>query len=57
MKTYTEAMNELKRNKRNNCEHLVRWNAGEGFTGEGHWCARRQRIITYVITNDGHVII
>jgi hypothetical protein len=56
MTTYTDAMKQLKLNKRANCAWLVRWDAGDGFLGEGYWCAKRKRIITYVRTTDGHVI-
>jgi hypothetical protein len=57
MTTYTDAMKQLKLNKRANCAWLVRWDAGDGFLGEGYWCDKRKRIITYVRTTDGHVII
>lgn len=57
MNTYSEAIAELKRNKRNNCEHIVRWDAGDGYIGEGQWCARRKRIVTWVRTSSGHTII
>ena len=57
MNTYTEAMEELKRNKRNNSSTLVLWDAGDGFTGEGYWCPQRKRIITMVRTTDGITII
>lgn len=57
MNTYTEAMAELKRNKRNNCENIVRWDAGDGHIGMGHWCSWRKRIVTWVCTADGFNII
>jgi hypothetical protein len=56
MTTYTEAMKQLKLNKRANSSRLVRWDAGDGFLAEGYWCDRRKRIITYLRTTDGYVI-
>ena len=55
--TYTEAQAILEANKRNNDESIVRWDAGDGFTGEGQWCARRKRIVSVCITSSGFRII
>jgi hypothetical protein len=56
LQTYTSAQTQLAANKRNNNSALVTWNAGDGFTGNGYWCAQRKRIITSVITSSGHQI-
>lgn len=57
MNTYTEAMKQLQHNKRTKCEHIVRWNAGDGFIGEGQWCNWRKRIVTWVVSPTGTTII
>jgi hypothetical protein len=56
LQTYTQAQQQLANNKRKNSSELVRWNAGDGFIGNGYWCAQRKRIITSVITSSGHQI-
>jgi len=57
MNTYTEAIKQLEHNKRTKCEHLVRWDAGDGFIGEGQWCNWRKRIVTWVVSPTGTTII
>ncbi len=55
--SYPEAQAQLKRNKRNNDESLVTWDAGDGYVAQAHWCARRNRIVSQTITPSGFVII
>lgn len=54
--SYAEAQTQLKRNKRNNDQSLVTWDAGDGFTAQAHWCARRNRIVSQTVTPAGFVI-
>lgn len=49
--TYTEAQTQLKRNKRNNDQTMVTWDAGDGWKAEAYWCARRKRIVTQTTKN------
>jgi len=56
LQSYKSAQSQLAANKRNNSSALVTWNAGDGFIGNGYWCAQRKRIITSVITSSGHQI-
>ena len=44
--SYDAAMAALRVNKRARCEHLVTWDAGDGWRGEGFYCSRRNRIVT-----------
>ena len=44
--SYSAAMAALRANKRARCEHLVTWDAGDGWRGEGYYCSRRNRIVT-----------
>ena len=55
--SYPEAQAQLKRNKRNNDESLVTWDAGDGHVAQAHWCAWRKRIVSKTITSSGFVII
>jgi hypothetical protein len=49
--TYAEAQAQLKRNKRNNDQTMVTWDAGDGWTAEAYWCVRRKRIVTQTTKN------
>jgi hypothetical protein len=55
--TYTEAQAILKRNKRNKCEHVVTWDAGDGWKGRGYYSIRMNRIITVAISPTGFEVI
>ena len=39
------ALVQLRKNRRAKCESLVTWDAGDGWRGEGYYCARRNRIV------------
>jgi hypothetical protein len=43
--SYAEAQKALKANKRIGSSASVTWDAGDGFTGVGYYCPRRNRII------------
>lgn len=54
--SYNEAQAQLKRNKRNNDQSLVTWDAGDGWTAQAHWCDRRKRIVSQTVSPAGFVI-
>jgi hypothetical protein len=53
--SYAEAQKALAANKRSGSSVRVTWDAGDGWTGAGYFCPRRQRIIT-TAEKDGFVI-
>ena len=53
--TYAAAQAALAANKRSGNGERVTWDAGDGWTGAGYWCARRKRIIT-TAEKDGFVL-
>lgn len=55
--TYDEAMRLLKSDKRRGESIVRRWDAGDGFIGDGFYCLWRKRIVTAVTSPEGFRII
>jgi hypothetical protein len=53
--SYQAAIKDLKARKEK--AGLATWDAGEGNTGEGYWCTRRNRQIVTLITKEGFRIV
>jgi hypothetical protein len=47
--SFTAAKADLKAGK----AAFARWDAGEGFAGEGEWCPRRKRVVSRLYNPDG----
>lgn len=54
--TYKTAMAQLKRNAKSGDTTTVTWDAGDGFTARGYYCAWRKRIVTETVTPTGAII-